>query len=347
MYQTKHDHIYQDFRSKIETGRLLPGDSLPSHLDLMKEYGVALGTVGHAIGRLQGDGYVWSKRGLGSFVSDKSKKTPLQKTRQNIAFIAWERTVLIHHSERELFAVESYFGQHQIDVTIKTFFDAELNEAVEWASSFSGIILAGKIPIQFVELLAAKNIPVVVAGVLNNLPLTASLVNYDLKACMSMGFDFLRGLNHSKICLFIRSIGTDYFNAIETFFRESAKEVNLQNECSIIKMPPQNGSNIELLIKDLSVTPTAVIIEGGQFACSLIPAIRTHFPNMSIMALNSKPRELLTVTDLSQIYMDSEAMFKSASDVLYQMITQKRSVQVHLCPRLIMGSTCNNLHPFQ
>ncbi len=57
-----------DLRALIETGELAPGDPLPSESTLAERYGVARGTVRHALAELEGAGLIASVHGKGRFV---------------------------------------------------------------------------------------------------------------------------------------------------------------------------------------------------------------------------------------------------------------------------------------
>jgi DNA-binding GntR family transcriptional regulator len=52
----------------IESGKLGPGDALPSESALAERYGVARGTARQALAELEGSGLVESVQGKGRFV---------------------------------------------------------------------------------------------------------------------------------------------------------------------------------------------------------------------------------------------------------------------------------------
>ena len=57
-----------DLRSMIDSNELGPGDRLPSESALAERYGVARGTVRHALAELEGAGLIESVHGKGRFV---------------------------------------------------------------------------------------------------------------------------------------------------------------------------------------------------------------------------------------------------------------------------------------
>jgi GntR family transcriptional regulator len=65
MYQL----IAQDLRERIESGELLPGDQLPTELELRDMYGAARNTVRDAVRTLTTLGLVVTRQGQGTFVA--------------------------------------------------------------------------------------------------------------------------------------------------------------------------------------------------------------------------------------------------------------------------------------
>jgi DNA-binding GntR family transcriptional regulator len=61
--------IANDIEADITSGRLVPGDRVPSLARLAQEYGVAKNTVIKAIDVLKGKGLIVSRQGWGNFIS--------------------------------------------------------------------------------------------------------------------------------------------------------------------------------------------------------------------------------------------------------------------------------------
>lgn len=57
-------------RREIVTGRLAPGDRLPTHVDLAEHFGVSNVTIQNALNQLAGDGFIHIRPRVGSFVVD-------------------------------------------------------------------------------------------------------------------------------------------------------------------------------------------------------------------------------------------------------------------------------------
>lgn len=60
-------------RDAIECGELGPGDRLPSESELMRRFGVAQGTVRHALALLRGEGIVVAEHGRGVYVRTRPR----------------------------------------------------------------------------------------------------------------------------------------------------------------------------------------------------------------------------------------------------------------------------------
>lgn len=62
-------------RALIASGRIAPGDRLPSVRELAERAGVNVNTVRSVYGRLESDGFLVSRHGLGTFAADPSPTT--------------------------------------------------------------------------------------------------------------------------------------------------------------------------------------------------------------------------------------------------------------------------------
>jgi DNA-binding GntR family transcriptional regulator len=63
--------IAAELREMIQSGRLGPGEALPSESALAEQYGVARGTARHALAELEGAGLVEPVHGRGRFVKKR------------------------------------------------------------------------------------------------------------------------------------------------------------------------------------------------------------------------------------------------------------------------------------
>lgn len=69
------DEVATSITGAIESGRLKPGDRLPTEQALSERFGVARTVVREAISLLKYDGVVSSKRGVGAFITDAGQRS--------------------------------------------------------------------------------------------------------------------------------------------------------------------------------------------------------------------------------------------------------------------------------
>jgi DNA-binding LacI/PurR family transcriptional regulator len=64
----KYRQVYSALRLEIQSGRLKPGDRVPSEAELVRKYGASRITIGRAVRELQAGGLVERRAGSGTFV---------------------------------------------------------------------------------------------------------------------------------------------------------------------------------------------------------------------------------------------------------------------------------------
>jgi DNA-binding transcriptional regulator YhcF (GntR family) len=73
----KASRILEYLQGRIQNGSLPPGERLPSHAELAKEFGAALMTIRQALARLEADGFISSQQGRGTFVLHRAGRSVL------------------------------------------------------------------------------------------------------------------------------------------------------------------------------------------------------------------------------------------------------------------------------
>lgn len=68
---SKTQQIINDYRDKITSGELKPGEKLPSAAELREQYGVSITVVRYAVGWLKAAGLAVGVPGVGVFVADE------------------------------------------------------------------------------------------------------------------------------------------------------------------------------------------------------------------------------------------------------------------------------------
>lgn len=70
----KYLEISEFFKSKIDRKELIPGDKLPTEHEMTKMFSVSRHTVRQAILELEKDKYIYRKKGIGAFCTDKNNE---------------------------------------------------------------------------------------------------------------------------------------------------------------------------------------------------------------------------------------------------------------------------------
>lgn len=67
--------VYEGIRQRIESGEWPPGHQLPVGPELADLFGVSTGTVEFAVAKLDAEGWIVGRQGLGRFVADPLPST--------------------------------------------------------------------------------------------------------------------------------------------------------------------------------------------------------------------------------------------------------------------------------
>jgi len=86
-HQTLINWLYGELRSAILEGRLAPGARLPSSRDFASQYELSRGTVVSVLERLQAEGYVTSRVGIGTWVNRVEAPRPPHQAARTPAYI--------------------------------------------------------------------------------------------------------------------------------------------------------------------------------------------------------------------------------------------------------------------
>src|ERR1700678_4757631 len=78
-HRTLTNWLYSELRLAILEGRLGPGTRLPASRDFASQYGLSRGTVVTVLERLQSEGYVSCRVGLGTWVNRITTPAPTRR----------------------------------------------------------------------------------------------------------------------------------------------------------------------------------------------------------------------------------------------------------------------------
>ncbi|HEY8456613.1 MAG TPA: GntR family transcriptional regulator [Actinopolymorphaceae bacterium] len=83
-----HVQLADVLREQIATGKLAPGDRLPSESDLSQTYDVSRPTIRKTLAALKFEGLIESELGTGHFVRDRGEPRPIKLKRGDTAVVS-------------------------------------------------------------------------------------------------------------------------------------------------------------------------------------------------------------------------------------------------------------------
>lgn len=100
----RHEQISRWLRDRIEEGAYATNEQLPSENDLSERFGVSRVTVRRALQTLEGEGLIYRRQGLGSFVAEPRVKQGLVRLTdftQDMERAGLTASSIVMHYERE------------------------------------------------------------------------------------------------------------------------------------------------------------------------------------------------------------------------------------------------------
>ena len=91
------DQLYAEVKARIIAGTLPVGHALPAERELVRVWGIARTTLRRAFGRLEAEGFVQRRRGVGSFVADSRRWK--RASRERLGIVVWDVTQTGHYKE--------------------------------------------------------------------------------------------------------------------------------------------------------------------------------------------------------------------------------------------------------
>lgn len=135
-----HNMIVNQIKSLIDTNVFKPGDKMPAEIQMATEFNVSRNTVREAILVLEYMGYVSTKKGLGTFVSEINESSPLDKLTNLLAYYdenlnsdfldsLYEMRLLLEPRAAELAAAR--VTQDDIDMLLECFEEAKSSKNLD------------------------------------------------------------------------------------------------------------------------------------------------------------------------------------------------------------------------
>jgi DNA-binding LacI/PurR family transcriptional regulator len=339
-------------KHRIVSGELPPGAALPSQADLMRNYGVALGTVRQVLNRLQSEGWVSSHRGKGSFVRPRGVEWKVGATAAAVGVAAFGEPDVTEYDH--LLAMRTALSRENVELMVGVFTPKQIDAALNWARPLSGLMAWARPPHAFLERLISASIPTVLLGNMQEgqCPPQISHVNFNLRAAIDQSVQYLSSLGHRRI-LFVNRGGRDAQTFPEFLHQLSvltADVVRHRIPEAVYEELALDGDEVERLLAHLNSTPTpptALLFEGGQRACRFLHEMEkagwSAPQRVSVIGISPlKPRQI-TLPDLSYVELPMVQLATRGSEVMLELLKDRRVVRESISPVLHWGNTCRTV----
>lgn len=346
---TKQAQIIREIEQMIATGRFQPGQMLPTQKELMDQYGVAMGTIQQALGRLQSRGVLASTRGRGTMVCESSALASAGILRPRIEVLMTQARDATDAMMSETTAVlQETLNQAGFDLVIRTTLPKSTAELNRWAENTLAVVVIGLLPRRVYQALMTRRKPIVIAGELYNetRPAGTSQVTVAPDNIMQLGLVYLNCLGHRRITL-CHGPDSIYYRSLIDAFRHNAQVMGFAEMVDTLEVPTtSDGSEVVAFWRRLARKnrPSAMIVDGGNRACRVIFALqrqKIQVPeDVSIMAINAFEPHLLPLSTLSRVETLTSRLAAKLAQVLLEVIQQPLAVRETMSPVLVRGETC-------
>ncbi|MFA9480068.1 substrate-binding domain-containing protein [Phycisphaerales bacterium AB-hyl4] len=349
---TKQAEIIGDIQKKIASGAYTPGRPLPTQKALSSQYGVAVGTVRHALGSLVNQGLLKSRRGSGTIVSPDVKVTgpaPSAGRRQLGLLVPDSRAALFVRSY--VLAIQRLLLQDpNLEISLRFTQNQTKESILQWAKPLCGILAQDTVSLDLLNHLRATGKPVMVMGHLlsGGCPSWAGQVCIDVDQHVRMCVQFAYSLAHRR-CLLIRESGSYYMDSVGRAFHREAQKIgaDLQHDELIVDRS-DHGDELLMYLAAAECPPSIVIVEGGFQACRNLYALERNGwrvpEQISVLAINGVPEPWLCTPDLSRVEMPTEQWAIRLVEAMYEMLDKGTIIRAEVAPSLVWGKTCERFH---
>ncbi|MCC7351930.1 MAG: GntR family transcriptional regulator [Phycisphaerales bacterium] len=347
----KHEHIFTQLKQRIVTGELRPGQALPSQADLMRNHGVALGTVRQVLNRLQSEGWVRSYRGKGSFVRTRGPQWSSSTASSAIGLAAFGGQDVTEYDH--LMAMRAVFSKANVELMVGVFSPSQADEALEWAKSMAGVMTWGQPPRQFTLRLLEENVPTILLGNMHeeDCPPQVSLVNFNLSSAVDQVSQYLSGMGHRRI-LFINRGGGDvgpysrFLNQLSTLTAQAVKHRQPSAFFDELALDVGEVTRLIQYMKSANPPPTALFFEGGQRACRYLHELEkagwSAPKRISVIGISPLQPRQIALPDLSYVELPMVELATRGSEVMLELLRDRRIVREAISPVLHWGKTCQS-----
>jgi DNA-binding LacI/PurR family transcriptional regulator len=352
----KQSQIVRDLEQQIALGQFKPGQMLPTQKQLMGMYGVAMDTIQQAMGQLQSRGIVVSTRGRGTMVGNTEALLEAGLVRPRVDLLEFapeDRSDPLLLSDLAL-VIQRQLDARGVDLIIRSDLSHMPAAMARWARSVRAVVVVGELPMRVHHALADAGRPIVVLGELYQQPCPQGVgqVTLALESMVDLAMTCLHMLGHRRI-LFVRGDWSYYFKMVSDVFLRSAKMLGCAQTCSELgvanKPQEEHGPKVVNHLQSLprDQWPTALLIDGGQFACRTLFALQAagiRVPDdISVFALNGTQSDHLPLPNLSRVEIPPERFGQRLADVLLESLRSDVVIRHHVPPSLHRGDTARAL----
>jgi DNA-binding LacI/PurR family transcriptional regulator len=358
--------VMEHLREKIISGRYKQGDTLPSQPELIKKYGVALGTIRQSLSGLASEGWIRPEPGRGFFVQMPKNKdgeavTTSGQIRSQIGFVWWYDISNEHISRTYMcmmHAAAEEAKKHGVELVYAQFnpnSDEDNEKLAEFIKRFKGVIITGKVDVLKLQGIINPNsiCNIVIAGETleavnqDNIPIVeADIINAGYLAVQQ-----LLSFGHRKLAL-VNESGSVYFSEIQKGVELACKDSGLSEPTIFIVNDVRNELYVEQeIIKAAhniaeNSDITGIVVVGNVNAEIMIYQLegRGCFvpDNKSIISISGIPRKEMALKNITQIRVPTDQIGMQCARFLISGGDQ--IIHKQLPVRIEQGKTISSLN---
>ncbi|MCM8773047.1 MAG: LacI family transcriptional regulator [Candidatus Omnitrophica bacterium] len=312
--------IADTIREKIKKGELKEGDEFAPEYEFAEALGVSIGTLKKALAILVKEGLIYRRPKLGTFVGRKIKKNIL-KTTKNILFILSNHRIPDHHYSVLFSGIEDGCRENLYNLKFLTYYDDKnyLKKVIE--EGVDGIIIAGRVKKDLVQLIINTKIPFIVIGDLVEKWKTFIYyprIEIPIKKMIYEATKYLYDNGHKKIVFITGNINFPYYKKMVDGYKKFVEEKNLDSLFYHLESDvDREKEGYFLTEKALKEKPDAILCGNDLMALGCIEKLKEEgfkvgsdisvmgFGNLSISSFISPP---LTTVDFETFLLGKESI---------------------------------------
>ncbi|MDQ0338626.1 GntR family transcriptional regulator of arabinose operon [Caldalkalibacillus uzonensis] len=358
----KYLQLKQEILSWIHTGRLKPGDQMPTEHDIADQFGMSRQTVRQTLGVLEQEGWLKRIQGKGTFVS---QPLPIREKKNNhtIGMVTtYISDYIFPHIVRGAEAALRKKGYHLLLASTdnnKTEERASLQKMLE--QPLSGLIIEptksalGNPNLHYYLSLEQNHIPYIMINA-RYPELNCPSVEVDDELGTFLGTEHLIQLGHRKIAGFFKTDDVQGVRRLKGFIRaHQTYHIPLHPESVIQYQTEEKWSKpYETALSLLSQPeerPSALVCYNDELAVHLLEAVRKvglDIPgDLSIVGFDDSPLATATEVKLTTLTHPKEELGSKAAEMLLNMINRQEKMDAETVvykPELVVRESTKKIN---